>query len=74
MIYIAIIFGCLAYMEWRYLKRKKRTKRTFRIVMGLAAILFLGTEVLYLIREQWTLSSVIEAVFGRLQEAIMIKK
>lgn len=74
MIFVAILFGCVVCLEWRYLKRKKRTKRTFRIVMGLAAFLFLGMEVLYLLREQWTLSSVIEAVFGRLQEAITIKK
>ncbi|TDF97980.1 hypothetical protein [Paenibacillus piri] len=68
MMIIAILFGSLAYLEWRYLKRNNRTPRTIRLVAGTAVILFLCVEIIYWFREQWTLSALIETVFGPIQK------
>jgi len=74
MMAIAVLFVCLIYREWRYLKRCNRNPRTIRRVMGIALFLFLSLELLYGFREQWTISRLIETIFGPVQQLITAKK
>ncbi|WP_289139745.1 hypothetical protein [uncultured Brevibacillus sp.] len=71
MIIIAFIYACLLFFEWRYLKRKNRTARTYRIVFAFVIFTFLSMEALYYFRDQFTLADVIEMVFDPMEKFIV---
>ncbi|WP_127531631.1 hypothetical protein [Paenibacillus kobensis] len=74
MIVIGILYVCIVCYEWRYMKHKKRKKRTFQYVLGTAALLFLCFEALYYFREQWTIAEGIQTVFGPIEKIIRMEK
>ncbi|MFE5323864.1 hypothetical protein ACFQ88_34815 [Paenibacillus sp. NPDC056579] len=67
-----ILYGLIACYEWRYLRSKRRKQRTILIVLGYTAFCLLCLEVLYFIREQWTITDGIQAVFSPVQQWIKI--
>ncbi|MGG4498315.1 hypothetical protein [Brevibacillus reuszeri] len=71
MIIIAIIYACLLFFEWRYLYRKNRTVRTYRIVFAFVIFTFLSMEALYFFRDQFMLADVIEMVFDPMEKFIV---
>jgi len=68
---IAIIYVCLLFFEWRYLYRKNRTARTYRIVFAFVIFTFLSMEALYYFRDQFMLADVIEMVFDPMEKFIV---
>ncbi|WP_256759942.1 hypothetical protein [Cohnella sp. WQ 127256] len=68
---IGILFGCIVYLEVRYLRQKHRKRRTYVIVVSTAVILFFGLELLFYMREQWTITIAIERLFGPIDRMIM---
>lgn len=71
MIVIGIIFGCIVCLEVRYLQQKHRKRRTYVLVMSTAVILFICLELLFYMREQWTIANAIEVLFGPIDRMIM---
>jgi hypothetical protein len=72
MITIAAIFSTIGYMEWQYLRRNNRKKKTIWIVMGIAFFLFLSMEAIYILRDRWTIAIVIEYLFDPIQKMLFI--
>ncbi|WP_036746450.1 hypothetical protein [Paenibacillus sp. UNC451MF] len=73
MIIIMIIYAIVLYLEWHYLTRHGRKRRTFFIVLGYAAATFISFEILYYVREQWQLKDLIETVFGPIQSLLKME-
>ena len=71
MIIIALIYVCLLFFEWRYLYRKNRTARTYRIVFAFVIFTFLSIEALYYFRDQFMFADVIEMVFDPMEKFIV---
>jgi predicted nucleic acid-binding Zn ribbon protein len=74
MIVIALLFCCDLCFEWGYLQQKKRKRRTYLLVLGTAAIVFLVMETLYYFREQPYIVNVIETVFGPIDKFIKMEQ
>ncbi|GIP40495.1 hypothetical protein J31TS4_37750 [Paenibacillus sp. J31TS4] len=74
MIAVFLVFAAILYHEWRYMRRKKRKRRTIAIVLGTAVLMLLGMEVLYLLKDRWTVISVMEGIFFPLQRALFFEK
>lgn len=72
MIIIAILFSIILSFEWNYLKQRKRKKRTFLIVIGMVAFLFISMEGLYYFKEQMAIAKVIEMVFNPAEKFLRI--
>jgi membrane-anchored protein YejM (alkaline phosphatase superfamily) len=73
MILILLVYMVIGVNEWRYLRRKKRKKRTYAILLSTLALLFTFSEVLYAGKERFQLSIWIEALFGPLEHWIIGK-
>ncbi|KRE70916.1 hypothetical protein ASL11_11540 [Paenibacillus sp. Soil750] len=73
MIVSCFLYVCIVCYEWRYLTYKKRKKRTFQYVLGTATLLFLCFEVIYYLREQWTIAESIQMIFGPIENIIRME-
>lgn len=72
MIVIGILFSCMVAFEVRYLQQKNRKKRTFVRVLGTAVFLFICLEILYYVKEQWTVAKAVEMLFEPLENLLRI--
>lgn len=70
MIGIGLVYACIIAYEWFYLTRKKRKRRTFFVVLGIALLLWMGAETLYVLRDRSPLAKVLESVFDPLEKVI----
>lgn len=73
MIIIGILFGSIAYFEWRYMLIHKRKQRTIRYVLGTTVFLFFALEAIFYFREQWTIGDAIEMVFAPIEKIIRMQ-
>jgi len=64
MIMILMVYLTIGIAELRYLRREKRKKRTFVILIVSLTLLLLLSEVLYAVRTSFQISVWIEALFG----------
>lgn len=71
MIYIALLYGCIFWYEWRYLHRYRRKRRTFSCVMGTMLFTFLCFEVLYVSKDHFSIAQVIELIFDPINNLIV---
>jgi len=72
MIVIGLLFGCILWQEVRYMRRKKRKRRTFIIVIGMVVFLFIGMEAIYILRVHWTIGQAIEQLFAPIHQMLQI--
>jgi hypothetical protein len=70
MILIALVFSLIIGLEWKYLTHNRRSLRSFRIVMGMALLLFLSCETLFIIHNQWSIGMFINSVFEPFQRLL----
>jgi len=73
MIAIVVVFGVISYVEWKYLKRNKRSLRTQSIIMGLAFFLLIASEALFLVRDHWSLGMFLNSIFEPIQNLLTIE-
>ncbi|KZE81196.1 hypothetical protein AV654_01490 [Paenibacillus elgii] len=74
MIGIALVYGCILLYEWKYLAARNRRRRTYFVVLGSLAAMFLGFEAIYVFKEKWALVNVVETVFGPIQKLLFMKQ
>lgn len=70
MIAVTVVFACIAYFEWRYLRRHRRRPRTVRIVIGFIAILWLLTFTIACLRDRFSLGLAVSSLFEPLQRLL----
>lgn len=70
---IAVIYLLIAAMEWQYMRKLKRKKKTFVLVMSTIALLLLSSEILFALRASFQLVTPIEAVFGPLEKLLLFR-
>lgn len=73
MITIIIIFCAIGFLEWKYLKRKKRSTQTFGIVLVYVSFMMIVLVSIYLLKNTWTIFNVVKAVFYPLQKLIFLE-
>ncbi|QHW29853.1 hypothetical protein GZH47_02735 [Paenibacillus rhizovicinus] len=72
MIAATVVFGCIAYFEWHYLRRHDRSKRTVRIVFGMLSLLWLITFTVAMFRERISVGSLFASLFEPLQRLLFM--
>ncbi|TJY41812.1 hypothetical protein E5161_11450 [Cohnella pontilimi] len=73
MIGIAAIFLLIGYMEWAYLRRERKSKRTVRIVIGLDVMLIICSEAVYFTRNaDVTAGMILNALFTPIQRLLFV--
>jgi len=72
MIAVTIVFGCIACFEWSYLRRRKRSKRSFRIVIGFLSMLWMFAAIMVLFRERFSLGTAVSSLFKPLQRLLLL--
>ncbi len=71
MIAIFLVYVGVAAAEWKYMRSKKRKTSTTVIVLASILVLLSASEVLYALANRFQLSTVIEALFGTLEQRIV---
>ncbi|EST53931.1 hypothetical protein T458_21360 [Brevibacillus panacihumi W25] len=74
MIMIALLYGIIVGVEFRYLRLHQRKRRTFYFVIGTAAITFLYFEALYVFRDQYSIGLSLEAIFSPIDQLIVWRR
>lgn len=64
---ILLVYALIVWLEGRYMRKNKRKKRTFALVFGATLLMFLLSEALHLLRNDFQIASLIQAVFGPLE-------
>ncbi|GAB6989622.1 hypothetical protein [Paenibacillus pini] len=72
MIVIALLFGCILWLEWRYMHLRQRKKRTFVIVIAMGIAVCICLEALHYFNGQWAMAQVIEMVFDPVEKFMHI--
>ncbi|WP_337031488.1 hypothetical protein [Paenibacillus illinoisensis] len=72
MIMIAIVYGAVGILEWRYLRKNKRSIRCVMTLACLWLVMFTGMEVTYAIKDWWSLGLVISFIFEPIQQFLFI--
>ncbi|SFJ92848.1 hypothetical protein SAMN02799624_06628 [Paenibacillus sp. UNC496MF] len=73
MIAVTVVFGCVAYYEWRYLRKLNRSKRAFRIVLGLLALLWVIVVTVEQLRPRFSIGIAFAGLFDPLQRLLYLK-
>lgn len=73
MIAVTIVFGLVAWFEWRYLRSRRRRARTVRIVFGYLLALWLLTFAVALFGGRQSLGIAFAELFAPLQRLIFIE-
>jgi nitrogen fixation/metabolism regulation signal transduction histidine kinase len=73
LIIIAVIYVLITVMEWHYMHKQKRKKKTFVLVMSTIAFLLVFCEITYALRASFQLVTPIEAVFGPLEKFLLFR-
>ncbi|MFD2328613.1 hypothetical protein ACFSR7_05070 [Cohnella sp. GCM10020058] len=71
MIAILLAYASVAFVEWRYLRNKKRKMSTFFFVFGSTSFLLLLSEFLFAMKDRFQIAVWIEAIFGPLERGIL---
>lgn len=74
MIMIALLYGVIFGIEFRYLQLYRRKRRTFYCVLGTIAFTFLYFEALYTLRDQFSIGLVLEAMFSPIDQLIVWRR
>lgn len=72
MIAVTIVFGCIACFEWGYLRRRRRSRRSFRIVIGFLSMLWVFMSIVVLFRERFLLGVAVSELFKPLQRLFLL--
>lgn len=73
MIAVTVVFGCIAWYEWRYLRKLNRSKRAFRIVLGMLALLWGMVVTVIVLKQRFSPGIAFASLFDPLQRLLDLK-
>ncbi|QHT61102.1 hypothetical protein GXP70_14830 [Paenibacillus lycopersici] len=73
MIAATVVFGCVVYYEWHYLRKRNRSKRAFRIVLGLLTLLWGIVVAVALLKQRFSLGIAFASLFDPLQRLLNLR-